>query len=101
MARGHNLWLHFGVDEHPFTPILMFTRGTLGFDPQPDGDSLGTLSARYNPRFRTKRTPPAEAWSRCPTSVGVGAPVTSNCPAFCRVLFGKNLGFHGKYRLVQ
>ena len=33
MAMGQNLWLHFGVDEHPFAPYLMFTRGLLGFDP--------------------------------------------------------------------
>ena len=26
MAMGHDPWLHFGVDEHPFA-ILMFTRG--------------------------------------------------------------------------
>ena len=34
MAIGQNLWLHGGVDEHPFA-TLMFTRGT-GFDPPPN-----------------------------------------------------------------
>ena len=27
LAMGHNLWLHFGVDEHPFAANLIFTKG--------------------------------------------------------------------------
>ena len=39
-AMGHNLWLHFGVDEHPFATyfdvhqgywVLTHTRGTFGY----------------------------------------------------------------------
>ena len=35
IATGHSLWLHFGVDDIFLPPILTFTRGFLGFDPQP------------------------------------------------------------------
>ena len=29
---GHNLYLHFGADEHPCTTYFVFTRGSIGFD---------------------------------------------------------------------
>ena len=35
MAMGHNLWLHFGADEHPCTTYFAVHQGFLGFDPQP------------------------------------------------------------------
>ena len=34
MDTGHDLWLHFGVDEHPFASYFDVFIGE-GFDPQP------------------------------------------------------------------
>ena len=34
VAMGHNPWLHFGVDEHPFA-----TKMLMGFDPQPSAEA--------------------------------------------------------------
>ena len=35
---GHNPWLHFGWMNIDLPPILIFTTGTRGVDPQPDGN---------------------------------------------------------------
>ena len=35
VAMGHNLWLHFGVDEHPFATYFDVHQGYRVFDPQP------------------------------------------------------------------
>ena len=32
VAMGHNLWLHFGVDEHPFATYFDVHQGFLGFE---------------------------------------------------------------------
>ena len=31
VATGHNLWLHFGVDEHPFATYFHVHQGFSGF----------------------------------------------------------------------
>ena len=36
MAIEHNLWLHFGADEHPFVTYFEVHQGYIqGFDPEP------------------------------------------------------------------
>ena len=35
MAMGHNLWLRFRVDEHPFATCFDVHQGVQGFDRQP------------------------------------------------------------------
>ena len=46
LAMGHNLWLHFGVDEHPFATY--FDVDQEGFDPQPFGWDMCCLSQRLS-----------------------------------------------------
>ena len=40
---GHNLWLHFGVDEHPFVPYFDVRQEYRVFDPQPAEHPVGAL----------------------------------------------------------
>ena len=43
MAMGHNLWLYFGVDKHPFVTYFDVHQGQ-GFDPQPHLSSLSVFN---------------------------------------------------------
>ena len=72
MAMVQNLWLHFGVDEHPFATYFDVHQGCRGRDPQPYKNlpEVGSQGTRLRRLWRMAPPGPADARGAALTATG-------------------------------